>query len=205
MKKLIFLLFLGKIFAEEDCLISQKVKLKALFSDQDLLSTYQASGGNHILFLETSGRDFLDNRQNCAIESASKSTKLPILVLLNSTHLNFGANNATFQIWQNRQKLGVEFFSVENVQEVLQNTPLEGDKVKDKLQKSKTRIHHLSDVLRLASIYKLGGWYFDIDTVIMKDLSAFNGKNVFSTDQNTKNEKLNDFDPEHGVKSLGKI
>ena len=57
---------------------------------------------------------------------------------------------------------------------------------KAKIFKSKTWIHHVSDAIRLVALYRIGGWYFDTDTVIMKSLNTFEARNIFSTDQNTE-------------------
>ena len=49
------------------------------------------------------------------------------------------------------------------------------------------------------SIWKLGGWYFDIDTVILRNLDPFLSRNVLSSDQNSSK----DFDSESGFEILG--
>ena len=48
------------------------------------------------------------------------------------------------------------------------------------------------------------GWYFDIDTVIMKPLDAFIQRNILSTDQNYQKGMRPDVpDPKTGLVSLG--
>ena len=56
----------------EECQ-QKKVKLECLFKRPDLMLDYQKHGGNQIIFIESSGRDFLDARQACAVESAARS------------------------------------------------------------------------------------------------------------------------------------
>ena len=77
--------------------------------------------------------------------------------------------------------------------------------MKRKIRQSKTPIHHVSDVLRLVAIYRLGGWYFDIDTVILKSLDVYRGRHVLCTDQNSDaiKKSLNRIDPTHGLPSVG--
>ena len=69
---------------------------------------------------------------------------------------------------------------------MLRETPLHKKYAYKKISNSPKRIAHMSDALRLALIYKFGGWYADIDTVIMKPLSDFsprNGTLFISSDQ----------------------
>ena len=54
------------------------------------------------------------------------------------------------------------------------------------------------------STWKLGGWYFDIDTVILKSLDPFIDRNVLSTDQNCFSESTSQaIDPDSGLKMMG--
>ena len=46
------------------------------------------------------------------------------------------------------------------------------------------------------------GWYFDIDTIHMKNLDDFKHRSVFSTDENFLNDQSLT-DPETGLKTLG--
>ena len=55
-------------------------------------------------------------------------------------------------------------------------TPLEKFYQLDQFLKSPHKVLHLSDTLRLAVVYKVGGLYSDLDSVTIKDLS--NLKNV---------------------------
>jgi len=192
---------------------SLKIDLESLLTRPDLMLPYQNNNGQQVLFIESSGRDYLDGRQACAVESAARSgTKLNdalrIIVLLNSTQLDVHANNATSQLYKARNELNINFYSASNFDEILVNTPLDDKFLKRKIRHlSKTPIHHVSDALRLVAIYRLGGWYFDIDTVIFKSLDVYYGKNVLSTDQNSeaikKMPKNAIIDPEHGIQSVG--
>lgn len=84
----------------------------------------------------------------------------------------------------------------------LRFTPLDVDHIKRKILASPKRIHHVSDALRLAILYKIGGWYFDIDTVILKPLDTFKHRDLVSSDQKNANLK-NLVDPETGLPVAG--
>ena len=61
---------------EKDCSLkntAEKVKLYFLLTRPDLMLKYQENKGKQIVFIETSGRDYLDTREACAIESGARS------------------------------------------------------------------------------------------------------------------------------------
>ena len=64
--------------------------------------------------------------------------------------------------------------------------------------------HNLYQFYKLTRVLKFEhiGWYFDIDTVLMKSLDIFKERNVFSTDQNEKKTNRPP-DPVTGLESLG--
>ena len=79
---------------------------------------------------------------------------------MNSYKIDLTVNNATKQLYSLRTVLqNLEFYSVADWNSVVENTPLSVEKsnVKEKILSSENRIHHSSDALRLAAIYKLGG------------------------------------------------
>jgi len=65
----------------------------------------------------------------------------------------------------------VTFLSGKDWFKVLRDTPLDREDVRARLDSSPKRIAHLSDALRLALVYKLGGWYADIDVIIVKSFA----------------------------------
>ena len=135
--------------------------LEIFFDQPDILLKYQQSDFEHIVFIETSGRDHLLIRQTCAIESAGRQNpNSPVIILMNSTRLNLDANNATFQLYQLKDSLNLNFYSVSNWDIVVKNTPLEDDNTKYRVLSSSKRINHVSDAFRLAVIYKIGGMFY---------------------------------------------
>ena len=134
------------------------VGLEHFFLQPDILQKYQESDSEHVVFIETSGRDHLLIRQACSIESAGRQNPTsPIIILINSTVLNLEANNATFQLYQLKEALNLNFYSISNWDLVVKDTPLEDDDIKQKVLSSSKRINHVADAFRLAVIYKIGG------------------------------------------------
>ncbi|EEC18888.1 lactosylceramide 4-alpha-galactosyltransferase, putative, partial [Ixodes scapularis] len=54
--------------------------------------------------------------------------------------------------------------------EVLEGTPLSSWNFSGAMRSSRYRVVHLADVLRLAVVYKYGGVYLDLDTVVLRSL-----------------------------------
>lgn len=91
------------------------MSLSELVSDPELMSKYQNNAGNNIVYIETSGRDHLQPRQACAVESGARSGGR-VLILINSTSLNLEANNATSQLYRHKDELGISFYSIHSGQ-----------------------------------------------------------------------------------------
>ena len=81
---------------------------------------------------------------------------------MSNDHLDLSANNATNQLYASSQEsdgLQVDIYSVTDWESVVLGTPLYEKKIKERIATSPNRIHHASDALRLAAIYKLGGMF----------------------------------------------
>ena len=66
----------------------------------------------------------------------------------------------------------VTFLSAKDWKRILKGTLLAESHVIRALEESPQLTVHLSDALRLALVYRYGGWYADIDTVMMKPLEG---------------------------------
>jgi len=136
-----------------------------------------------IFFLETSGRSWLTPRQACTVESAAKFSGLVPLVLFSSPLLDL-SDNSTCQLYQSN--LHISFFKL-NITYVLLNTPLEA--IELKLNHSKYLATHTSDAMRLALVFKYGGFYSDLDAIVLQDLTSL--KNIIgATKVNDKSGTL---------------
>eukprot|EP00094_Tigriopus_californicus_P007157 TCALIF_06890-PA protein Name:"Similar to uvssa UV-stimulated scaffold protein A (Danio rerio)" AED:0.18 eAED:0.18 QI:313/0.75/0.2/1/1/1/5/0/946 len=144
-----------------------------------------------IFFLETSGRDHLQNRQCCAIESAVKHAgDLDVLVVMVADHLDLSANNATRQLYQGLGNSGKLHFRKVNVETIFQDTPLQEVFESGRLAASPHPIVHLSDALRLVLIEKFGGWYSDLDIIFLDKVHDM--ENVIGSDQLSRVQQQRD-------------
>lgn len=159
------------------------IPLKKLESENEWLEKEK------LFFLETSGRNHLQNRQSCAIESAVKHAgELDILVVMVADHLDLSANNATRQLYQEFANSGKLHFRTVNVDDVFEGTALQEVQESGRLANSPHPIVHLSDALRLVLIEKYGGWYADLDIIFLDNLHGM--KNVIGSDQLSREQQL---------------
>ena len=122
------------------------VPLEIFFNQPDLLLRYQQRGYENVVFIETSGRDHLLISQTCAIESAGRQNpNSHVIILMNSTKLNLNANNATFQLYQLKDSLNLNFYSVSDWDILVKDTPLEDNDIKQRVLSSSKRINHVAD------------------------------------------------------------
>ena len=135
-----------------------------------------------MFFLETTGRSWLTPREACALESAAKFSQLRVNMIFTSPFMDT-FDNATCYLFMTVDN--IQFYTV-NLENIFGGTPLEGFHTRESIRQSKFRHVHLSDALRLALIYKAGGFYSDLDTVTIRDLSQH--RNVIGAtfqDENT--------------------
>ena len=140
-----------------------------------------------MFFLETTGRSWLTPREACALESAAKFSQLRVNIIFTSPFMDT-FDNATCYLYMT--VANVHFFTIQ-LGKIFDGTPLEGFQSRESVRQSKFRHVHLSDALRLALIYKAGGFYSDLDTVTIRDLSQLH--NVIGAtykDRNTTSPHL---------------
>lgn len=134
-----------------------------------------------IFFHETSGVTELSMKQCCAVESAAKhNPNRPVQLFLRPPKdcATFSATSSSSSPFYNPPWL--EILSLyPNVEVVLINegqyfsrTPLEDWYIKGDWRKSKYEIAHLSDYIRILTLYKGGGLYLDIDILTIKALKG---------------------------------
>ncbi|CAB0012557.1 unnamed protein product [Nesidiocoris tenuis] len=139
--------------------------------DNESLSTIDDAAiqrGQTIFFLETSchNRTFVLNpRQACAVESAAKlNPNLEVYVLVPSP---FESLSSLPHMAALRKYRNIKIHHI-NMNTYFDNTPLE-DWYKDgRLKSSRWPQSHASDVLRYATLWKYGGYYADLDVVMLK-------------------------------------
>ena len=126
--------------------------------------------------------------QACAIESAARnSPTLSVLVVLTSDKLDLSASNSTCHLYLRYKDRGnVHFRTVGDKSEFFADTPIDAS-VRARIAASDTAVVHWSDAIRLVLVSKLGGWYSDLDMVILQDLAALPA-NCLSSDQATDSD-----------------
>merc|ERR1719282_386565 len=140
------------------------LKLKTLESVDEL-----AYG---VIMVETSGRRTLFPRQACAIESAVRRSGLPVHLFMLASELDLG-DNTTCQLVRARVTSQVNIFTLDP-DTFSQHTPLEGFFSPDNLlANGPHKIIHTSDALRYLLLYKFGGFYLDLDYIVLNDLSHY--------------------------------
>jgi len=127
---------------------------------------------DQMFFLETSGKSRLSPRQSCSIESAAKFSNMHVRVILLNNTLDL-TDNSTCYLYKTVPN--VEFYTVD-LSTIFEDTPLLSLIQSKAFKESCCKIEHQSDALRLALVFKYGGWYSDLDAVTIRDLSKF--KNV---------------------------
>ncbi len=153
-----------------------------------------------------SGRDYLPGRYLCAAESACANSDIPVLIVLTSPFFDAALRNGTAQML--RKCAGrVHLRYAGDNRAVLERSHFGSvaETVLKAVNDSATPAQHLGDALRLALVYRFGGWsaervwifytyaffsnflffiilrYADFDTMFLKPLTDFT-TDVVSTD-----------------------
>lgn len=149
---------------------------KSIESELSLFGDRESLNSENIFFIETgdSTRDVtLNARQACAIESAAMTNpNMRVHVLYASRerlkNLTMSPEVAAVLLYPN------VMFSHLDVKKLAAGSPLEKLLASDKLSKSKFKLQHTSDVLRLLVLWKYGGTYLDTDVIVRKRIDLKN-------------------------------
>lgn len=143
--------------------------------------TYDGGQGNNsdnrIFFHETSGHNDLSFRQCCAVESAARNNPdRPIQLLMRSSPKCIPDNSLSTLHNPSWLKILARYSNVAvillNEQRYFAGTPLEDWYSKGLWRTSRFQMGHLSDYIRILTLYKAGGMYIDMDILTLK---AFKG------------------------------
>ena len=151
-----------------------------------------------IFFHETSGRGNLNFKQCCAVESVAKHNPGRSVQLLISGDRLDVANGPWMDILKDHYS-NVEIISVDN-DKYFSGSPFELWYEKGEWRQSRFRIAHLSDYIRLVSLYRHGGLYMDLDYVVLKPLNEKLLHNVLlveGIDGQQLNNGVMHFEPGH--------
>lgn len=158
--------------------------------------------GRNVFFLETdelTEKVNLNPRQACAIESAALANPHLKVFLLFSSQKRIQALKKSSQVKAILSYPNV-FINYLNLEEVSENSPLEEFIKSEKLSKSKFKIEHMSDVLRFLLLWKFGGNYLDMDTIVRKNLDLTPPNFACRQSADEINGAILNFDLRHGRK-----
>ena len=125
---------------------------------------------NQAFFLETSGSAFLNFRQACAIESfiyRNPNLTAHLLMFGQNTDLKFKTMKTLVQYYPSLQITRI------NIEDYLVDTPLELWYYCSNWKNSSFAVVHLSDAIRLLSLSKYGGYYFDLDIIHLRPVTSY--------------------------------
>ena len=118
--------------------------------------------GNIAFVIDSSGRGALNVRQACSVESlARQNPNLTVFVLFIDTKID---TNSTVTVQLAKRHKNIHLVSP-NMDDFLAGTPLEHWYHCTEWRKGPYHVEHLSDALRLLTVSKYGGYYFDLDII----------------------------------------
>lgn len=119
---------------------------------------------------ETSGAQSLNFRQACVVESlAYRNPNLTVHVLMTGEHVDL----ATVTMTTLRRHYPNLQFTMIDVGDYVVGTPLERWYHCTDWNRGLFAIPHLSDALRFLSLYKFGGYYFDLDVIHLRSVMPY--------------------------------
>lgn len=125
----------------------------------------------NIFFVETDkNRKMFDHKQMCSIESAAfNNPKADVQII----SLGAKLDSRLLKKYTNIK------LSISNENQIYNNTPLMAWwlKYEKKVLKSRYWIHDISDSMRIALLYKYGGYYSDLDTITIRELTSLVNRN----------------------------
>lgn len=120
-------------------------------------------------FHETSGASALDPRQACAVESlASVNPNLTIYLLLTGQVVDWNAD--TMKTLRKHTNIQIRLI---NLGDYFIKTPLEHWYFCTTWNYGQYSVSHLSDALRFLTLYKFGGYYFDLDIIMLQPVVPY--------------------------------
>ena len=130
---------------------------------------------NSIHFIITSARSLAPKtREACGLESAARLNPNTTVVLhINSARL-YMSRMVKNLLAQYKNIICTRF----DIYEVIRGTPYDGWYNSSGIEHSRMKLTYLSDLGRMALLYKYGGWYLDIDILSLKSLEDKNFTNA---------------------------
>ncbi len=142
---------------------------------------------HQVFFLETSGRPFLSGRQSCSIESAARNSELTSKVIFKSSFVNLLTSYSFCQLYHAYPN--VEFYTID-YEMLFEDTPVEW--ILSRINFAAIhKLTYLSDIASKALVFKYGGFYLDLDVLVLKSLKRLT--NVYPLVQALPSSELQNF------------
>jgi len=125
-------------------------------------------GGDRAFFHETSNANSLNVRQACAVESLALINPNLTINLLMTGEIDFRTDTM-----RALSKYGNVRISRILLGEYFSSTPLEHWYFCTTWNYGPYAVSHLSDALRFLSLYKYGGYYFDLDVIMLQPVTKY--------------------------------
>jgi lactosylceramide 4-alpha-galactosyltransferase len=136
------------------------------------------TGRENAFFLETSGSGMLNIRQACAVESLAyhnRNLNVNVLFMMKDEQIEKIHNRS--QGMETIEKLQEKYKNIQmllvSLDEFVAGTALEKWYHCTNWRKGPYHVSHLSDGLRFLTLNKFGGYYFDLDVLIVKSVSMY--------------------------------
>lgn len=166
-----FLVFYLAFIEDND----ESVTEDARFEYGNILSAkVQPSDGANVFFIETGDETVnvsLTARQACAVESAAMTNPHLKIFLVYSSRDRLRNLKVTEEFKSILSYPNVHINYLNKV-EFSEGTPMDEFMRSGKLEKSKFRVVHTSDAIRLLILWKYGGSYLDTDMIVQKKLDS---------------------------------
>ena len=141
-----------------------------------------ANGNDKAFFIETGGRSTLKYRQACAIESLARlNPNTSVHLLMTSQQIDY--NSPILKSLLANFPSNFQVTSI-NVGDYITGTPLERWYFCTNWNYGPYPVTHFSDALRFLTIYKFGGYYFDLDVIQLRPLNSL--RNFFVAEDRIK-------------------
>jgi lactosylceramide 4-alpha-galactosyltransferase len=136
------------------------------------------SDGSNAFFIETSGSGGLNIRQACAVESlAFHNPNLTVNVLFMMDDGHHQKQNKSKVMIKTVEKLREKYenvqFIVADLAEYMTGTSMEKWFHCTDWRTGAYHISHLSDGLRLLTLHQFGGYYFDLDVILVRPVTFY--------------------------------
>jgi lactosylceramide 4-alpha-galactosyltransferase len=135
-------------------------------------------------FIESSGNGALSYRQACAVESlALHNPNLTVNILFTDADINTSLDTV--------QKLVENYANVQlisiNVDEYMAGTVLDHWYHCTNWRNGSYHVNNLSNALRLLTVYKFGGYYFDLDIISVRSVTSYRNFLAAESDKDVNN------------------